>query len=47
MLAEMGRYSRAEDGMDDLLTEMHDIMPMLPEEKRREAQRFVDKMRSM
>jgi hypothetical protein len=43
----MGRYSRAEDGMDDLLTEMHEIMPMLPEEKRREAQRFVDKMRSM
>ena len=43
----MGRYSRAEDGMDDLLTEMHNIMPMLPEEKRREAQKFVDKMRGM
>lgn len=43
----MGRYSRAEDGMDDLLTEMHEIMPMLPEEKRREAQRFIDKMQGM
>ena len=44
---EMGRYSRAEDGMNDLLTEMREIMPMLPEEKRREAQRFVDKMHGM
>lgn len=42
-----GGYSRAEDGMEDLLTEMNEIMPMLPEEKRREAQRFVDKMRGM
>ena len=40
-------YSRAEDGMEDLLSEMHELMPMLPEEKRREAQRFVEKMRGM
>ena len=43
----IGRYSRAEDGMNELLAEMHEIMPMLSEEKRREAQRFVDKMHSM
>lgn len=42
-----GGYSRAEDGMENLLSEMHELMPMLPEEKRREAQRFVDKMRGM
>lgn len=42
-----GGYSRAEDGMDDLLMEMHDIMPMLSEDKRREAQRFVEKMQNM
>lgn len=40
-------YSRAEDGMEGLLVEMHELMPMLPEDKRREAQRFVDKMRGM
>lgn len=45
--ARGGGYSRAEDGMEDLLSEMHELMPMLPEEKRREAQRFVDKMRGM
>lgn len=45
--ARGGGYSRAEDGMEDLLSEMHELMPMLPEEKRREAQRFVEKMRGM
>lgn len=45
--ARDGGYSRAEDGMEDLLSEMHELMPMLPEEKRREAQRFVDKMHGM
>lgn len=43
----MGRYSRAEDGMQDLLAEMHELMPMLSEDKRREAQRFMDKMQDM
>lgn len=42
-----GGYSRAEDSMNDLLMEMHDIMPMLSEDKRREAQRFVEKMQNM
>ena len=42
-----GGYSRAEDGMEELLMEMNEIMPMLPEEKRREAQRFIDKMQGM
>ncbi len=54
----MGRYSREggysrEDGysyadsMDELLEEMRGMMGELPEEKRREVQRFVDKMDRM
>lgn len=48
----MGRYSRDggysnDDGMDDLLSEMQEIMPNLPEEKRREVERFVSKMERM
>lgn len=47
----MGRYSREgysyEDGMDDLLSEMRSIMGELPEEKRREVERFVNKMERM
>lgn len=42
-----GGYSRAEDNMESLLMEMDGIMPMLSEDKRREAQRFVEKMRGM
>ena len=42
-----GGYSRAEDGMQELLGEMRDMMGALPEEKRREVQRFVDKMERM
>lgn len=40
-------YSRAEDGMNDLLSEMDSMIPSLPDEKRREAQRFIDRMRGM
>jgi hypothetical protein len=46
----MGRYSRNysyADGMEDLLSEMKEMMGDLPEEKRREVQRFVDKMERM
>ena len=48
----MGRYSRTggysyADGMEDLLSEMREMMVDLPEEKRREVQRFVDKMERM
>ena len=42
-----GGYSRADGSMEDLLMEMDEIMPMLSEDKRREAQRFVEKMRGM
>lgn len=52
----MGRYSRGysrndgysyADGIDELLTEMRGMIGDLPEEKRREVQRFVDKMERM
>lgn len=47
----MGRYSRGgysyADNMDALLDEMRGMMGDLPEEKRREVQRFVDKMDRM
>ena len=48
----MGRYSRTSgysyaDGMEELLSEMRGMMGELPEEKRREVQRFVDKMERM
>lgn len=52
----MGRYSRNysrndgysyADGMEELITEMREMMGDLPEEKRREVQRFVDKMERM
>lgn len=39
-------YSYA-DGMEDLISEMRDMMSELPEDKRREVQRFVDKMERM
>lgn len=41
-----GGYSYA-DSMDELLEEMRGMMGSLPEEKRREVQRFVDKMDRM
>ena len=43
----MGRYSKTDGGMNSLLAEMRDMMPSLPEDKRREVQRFVDKMYGM
>lgn len=54
----MGRYSRESgysrnesysyaDGMEELLNEMRGMMGDLPDEKRREVQRFVEKMERM
>jgi hypothetical protein len=43
----MGRYARAEDNMDGIIEELHSVMGSLPEEKRKEAERFVRKMESM
>lgn len=48
----MGRYSRNggysyADSMDSMLDEMRGMMGEMPEEKRREVQRFVDKMERM
>lgn len=45
------QYSREgysyDDGMEDLLAEMRGMMGELPEEKRREVERFVNKMERM
>ena len=46
----MGRYSRNysyADGIEGILDEMRGMMDQLTEEKRREVQRFVDKMDRM
>ena len=48
----MGRYSRDggysyADSMDELMEEMRGMMGEMPEEKRREVQRFIDKMERM
>ena len=43
----MGRYSRAEDDMDDMITELRDMMGELPPEKQKEVQRFIQKMDQM
>lgn len=48
----MGRYSRNggysyADSMDSMLDEMRGMMADMPEEKRREVQRFLDKMERM
>lgn len=48
----MGRYAREggysyADSIDSLLDEMRGMMDTMPEEKRREVQRFIDKMDRM
>lgn len=43
----MGRYSGAERDMDGLVSELREMMPDLPEEKKREVQRFVQKIEQM
>lgn len=43
----MGRYSRAEDDMDDMIMELREMMQDLPQEKQREVQRFIQKIEQM
>ena len=43
----MGRYSRAEDDMHSMITELRDMMPDLPQEKQREVKRFIEKIEQM
>lgn len=44
----MGRYSRTgysyDDGMEELLVEMREMLPSLPEEKRRTAERLMNEL---
>ncbi len=40
-------YSMAEDGMEDIVTELREMAQELPEEKKREVMKFVQKMEQM
>lgn len=40
-------YSRAEDDMDSMIEELRGMMNELPEEKKHEVQRFIDKIERM
>lgn len=42
-----GRYSRAEADMDGMLNELRGMMPDLPEDKKAEVKRFVEKIERM
>ena len=42
-----GGYSRAEDDMDNIVSELRDMMAMLPQDKQQEVQRFIEKMDRM
>ena len=43
----VGNYSRAEDGMEDIVAQLREMMRDLPPEKQREVQRFVEKVERM
>lgn len=43
----MGRYSRAEDNMSEIVDELRGMMDSLPEEKKAVVRRFVDKVDQM
>lgn len=45
--SRMGGYSMADENMKDMIDEMKDLMDDMPEEKRREMQKFVTKMEQM
>lgn len=45
--SRMGGYSMADESMKDMIDEMKDLMDDMPEEKRREMQKFVTKMEQM
>lgn len=40
-------YSRAEDDMDDIVSEMRELMIDLPQEKQQEVRRFIDEIERM
>ena len=40
-------YSRAEDDMDDMISELRGMMGELPPEKQKEVQRFIQKIEQM
>ena len=42
-----GGYSMAEDDMDNIVSELRDMMVDLPQEKQQEVRRFIDKMDHM
>lgn len=42
-----GGYSRAEDDMEDIVSEMRELMVDLPQEKQQEVRRFIDKIERM
>lgn len=42
-----GGYSRAEDDMDDIVSELREVMSELPQEKQQEVRRFIDKIERM
>ena len=42
-----GGYSRAEDDMDNIVSELRDMMAILPQDKQQEVQRFIEKMDRM
>lgn len=44
--SEMG-YSRAEDDMDSMIMELREMMQDLPQDKKQEVQRFIQKMEMM
>ena len=43
----MGRYARAEDDMDSMITELRKMVNDLPPEKSKEVQRFIQKIEQM
>ena len=42
-----GGYSMADESMQDMIGEMRELMDDMPEEKRREMQKFISKMEQM
>lgn len=44
---DRGGYSRAEDDVDSMIAELRDMMHDLPQDKRQEVQRFIQKMEMM
>ena len=45
--SRMGGYSMADESMKDMIDEMKELIDDMPEEKRREMQKFINKMETM